>query len=161
MRLLAVVAGTLVVWLVTATQVPSRAHLPLEAVVVGAVVSQAFGCTSLELEPFDALCPWHHIHTGVDLAASIGTEVHSATAGSAITGYDPSGAGNYVVVIVDPHVRILYCHLAAFRVRSGDAVTPGDVIGLVGETGLATGPHVHLQIDIDGSAVDPASWLGP
>jgi murein DD-endopeptidase MepM/ murein hydrolase activator NlpD len=161
MRLLAVVAGTLVVWLVMATQVPSRAHLPLEAVVVGAVVSQAFGCTSLELEPFDALCPWHHIHTGVDLAASIGTEVHSATAGSAITGYDPSGAGNYVVVIVDPHVRILYCHLAAFRVRSGDAVTPGDVIGLVGETGLATGPHVHLQIDIDGSAVDPASWLGP
>jgi len=160
MRLLAVLAGALVIWLVTATQVPSRARVPLDSVVVGAIVSQPFGCTSLELEPFDALCPWHHIHTGVDLAASIGTEVHSATAGSAITGYDPSGAGNYVIVIVDPHVRILYCHLSAFRVRSGDAVTPGDVIGLVGETGLATGPHVHLQIDIDGSAVDPASWLG-
>ena len=160
MRLLAVLAGALVIWLVTATQVPSRARVPLEAVVVGAVVSQPFGCTSLELEPFDALCPWHHIHTGVDLAAPIGTEVHSATAGSAVTGYDASAAGNYVLVIVDSHVRVLYCHLSAFRVRSGDAVTPGDVIGLVGETGLSTGPHVHLQIDIDGSAVDPASWLG-
>jgi murein DD-endopeptidase MepM/ murein hydrolase activator NlpD len=46
-------------------------------------------------------------------------------------------------------------------VRSGDAVTAGDVIGLVGETGLSTGPHVHLQVDVDGSVVDPASWLGP
>lgn len=161
MRLLAGLVCGLVVWLVSATQVPSHAHVPLEGVVVGAIVSQPFGCTSLELEPFDALCPWHHIHTGIDLAAPIGTEVHSATSGSAITGYDASGAGNYVVVIVDLHVRVLYCHLSVFRIRSGDAVIPGQVIGLVGETGLSTGPHLHLQINVDGTAVDPASWLGP
>ena len=160
MRLLAVLAGAVVVWLVAATQVPNHTRVPVEGVVVGATVSQAFGCTSLELEPFDALCPWHHIHTGIDLAAPTGTDVHSATLGTAFTGNDPAGAGNFVVVIVDSHVRVIYCHLSAFRVRSGEPVAPGQVIGLVGETGLATGPHVHLQVDIDGTPVDPASWLG-
>jgi len=159
MRLLAVVAGGVVVWLVAATQVPSQTRLPVEGVVVGAVISQAFGCTSLDLEPFDARCPLHHTHDGIDLAAPSGTDVHSATLGTAFTGYDPAGAGNFVVVIVDSHVRILYCHLSAFHVGSGDAVTPGQVVGLVGETGLATGPHVHLQIDVDGAPVDPAVWL--
>jgi murein DD-endopeptidase MepM/ murein hydrolase activator NlpD len=160
MRLVAVVAGGVVVWLVAATQVPSHVRLPLEGVVVGATISQAFGCTTLELEPFDPLCPWHHFHTGVDLAAPAGADVHSATLGTAFTGYDPAGAGNYVVVIVDSHVRVIYCHLSAFRVGSGEPVTPGQVVGLVGETGLATGPHVHLQVDIDGTPVDPAPWLG-
>jgi murein DD-endopeptidase MepM/ murein hydrolase activator NlpD len=44
-------------------------------------------------------------------------------------------------------------------VRPGELVLPGQVIGLVGATGLATGPHVHFQVDIDGTAVDPALWL--
>jgi murein DD-endopeptidase MepM/ murein hydrolase activator NlpD len=159
MRLLAVCAGATVVWLVAATQVPSHSRLLLESVVIGATITQPFGCTNLELEPFDALCPMHHIHTGIDLAAATGTDVHSATSGIALTGYDPMGAGNYVVVIVDDHVRILYCHLSVFAVKSGDSVTAGQVIGLVGSSGLSTGPHVHLQIDIDGKPVDPASWL--
>jgi murein DD-endopeptidase MepM/ murein hydrolase activator NlpD len=149
------------IWLVAATQVPTRARLGLADVVVGAVVTQPFGCTSLALEPFDALCPLRHKHNGIDLAASMGTEVHSATYGVAFTGFDPSGAGNFVVVAEDGHVRLLYCHLSAFRVSSGDSVTPGQVVGLVGATGLATGPHVHFEIDVDGVPVDPAAWLGP
>ena len=64
-----------------------------------------------------------------------------------------------MVVVIDDHVRLIYCHLAEFRVRSGDAVMPGQLIGLVGATGLATGPHVHFQIDVDGTPVDPAAWL--
>ena len=159
MRLLGAVVGAIVVWLVAATQVPNHVRLPVEAVVVGAAVSQPFGCTNLELEPFDPLCPTHRLHTGIDLAAPPGTEVHSATAGIAFIGYDPTGAGQYVEVIVDSRVRILYCHLAAFRVRAGDPVTPGEVIGLLGATGMTTGPHVHLQVIVDGAPVDPASFL--
>ncbi|HKW69559.1 MAG TPA: M23 family metallopeptidase [Candidatus Dormibacteraeota bacterium] len=159
MRLLGAVVGAIVVWLVAATQVPNHVRLPVEAVVVGAAVSQPFGCTNLELEPFDPLCPTHRLHTGIDLAAPPGTEVHSATAGIAFIGYDPTGAGQYVEVIVDSRVRILYCHLAAFRVRAGDPVTPGEVIGLLGATGMTTGPHVHLQVNVDGAPVDPASFL--
>jgi murein DD-endopeptidase MepM/ murein hydrolase activator NlpD len=160
MRLLAILASGLAIWLVTATQVPTHIRLPLASVILGAVVTQPFGCTSLVLEPFDPSCPSRHTHTGIDLAARLGAEVFSATAGTAITGYDAGGAGNFVKVVVDDHVRVLYCHLSAFRVATGDAVTTGQLIGLVGATGLATGPHVHLQVDIDGEPVDPAWYLG-
>jgi murein DD-endopeptidase MepM/ murein hydrolase activator NlpD len=159
MRLLGIVAGGLALILVAATQVPSHVRLPVAAVVPGARVTQPFGCTALELEPFDPICPSRHVHTGIDLAAALGAEVFAATAGTAIIGYDPDGAGNFVKVVVDAHVRILYCHLSAFRVAQGDLVTPGELIGLVGATGLATGPHVHLQVNIDRVPVDPAWFL--
>jgi len=160
MRLVAIVAGAVVVWLVTAMQVPSHERMPVATVVIGAVISQPFGCTNLELEPYDPRCPSHHTHTGVDLAAPAGVDVHSATPGTALVGYDPAGAGNYVVVVLDDHVRAIYCHLSGFRVSSGDVVAPGQVIGLVGATGLATGPHVHLQINFDGKPIDPEVFLG-
>ena len=147
-------------WLVAATQVPSHVRLPVEGVVVGAVVSQPYGCTSLDLEPFDRECPTRHFHSGIDLAAPEGTGVYSATDGVAIIGYDPLGAGNFVSVRVDAHVRVVYCHLSAFRVSWGQQVTPGQLIGEVGATGLATGPHVHLQVDVDGVPVDPVTFLG-
>jgi murein DD-endopeptidase MepM/ murein hydrolase activator NlpD len=138
---------------------PRDVRLPLDGVVVGSVITQKFGCTSFELEPFDPFCPGHHIHTGIDLAAPTGTPVVSATAGTARTGFDPAAAGMFVEVFVDAHVRILYCHLSAFLVRSGESVSPGQVIGLVGMTGRATGPHVHFEIQVDGRSVDPAVWL--
>ena len=158
-RLLVIATLALVTYVVAATQVPSHVRLPVAAVVVGAKVTQAFGCTDVTLEPFDPHCPSRHFHTGIDLAAPAGTEVYSATAGTAYAGYDPAGAGEFIEVYVDSHVRILYCHLSAFRVESGHQVIPGQLIGLVGSTGLATGPHVHLQVDIDGSPVDPEVFL--
>jgi murein DD-endopeptidase MepM/ murein hydrolase activator NlpD len=159
MRILAIVVSGLVIWLVTATQVPAQIRLPLATVVPGAVTTQPFGCTTLVLEPFDPSCPSRHTHTGIDLAARLGAEVFSATAGTVMTGYDGGGAGNFVKVVVDGHVFVLYCHLSEFRVATGDQVAPGQLIGLVGATGLATGPHVHLQVDIDGVPVDPAWYL--
>ncbi|HEY0831730.1 MAG TPA: M23 family metallopeptidase [Candidatus Dormibacteraeota bacterium] len=161
MRLAAIAAVAIVTWLVAATQVPSHERLAVASVVIGAIVTQPFGCTDLRLEPFDSQCPTLHFHTGVDLAAPLGTDVFSATAGRAYVGYDPAGAGIFVEVVVDPHVRILYCHLAESRVSSGQEVTPNQLIGLVGATGLATGPHVHLQVDVDGSPVDPVTFLAP
>jgi murein DD-endopeptidase MepM/ murein hydrolase activator NlpD len=158
-RIAGIAAGVLVVWLVVAGQVPSHLRLPVEGVVVGAKVSQPFGCTSLELEPFDPFCPGRHIHTGIDLAAPSGTDVRSATSGIARVGLDPNGAGNYVTVDIDAHVRVFYCHLSEFRVHSGESVSPGQVLGLVGATGLATGPHVHFEIQVDGTSVDPVAWL--
>ncbi|HET7338519.1 MAG TPA: M23 family metallopeptidase [Candidatus Dormibacteraeota bacterium] len=159
MRILGALALALVTWLVAATQVPSHVRLPVTAVVVGGVVTQPFGCTDVDLEPYDPNCPTRHFHTGIDLAAREGTDVYSATDGKAVTGYDPLGAGQFVSVFVDSHVRVVYCHLSAFRVASGEQVSAGQLIGLVGSTGLATGPHVHLQVDIDGVPVDPAAFL--
>lgn len=147
-------------WLVAATEVPSHVRLPVEGVVVGAVVSQPYGCTVVDLEPFDPDCPTHHFHGGIDLAAPEGTDVYSATEGTATVGYDPFGAGNFVSVRIDARIRVVYCHLSAFHVASGQQVTPGQLIGEVGATGLATGPHVHLQVDINGVPVDPVTFLG-
>lgn len=158
-RPIAIVAAALGTWLVVAAEIPAQAHLPLDAVVLGARTTQGFGCTALELEPFDPQCPLHHFHSGVDLAAPAGTAVHAAAAGVASMGYDSRGAGNFVSVAVDGRTRILYCHLSAFRVRPGESVLPGQVIGLVGATGLATGPHVHLEVQVGGRPVDPAAWL--
>lgn len=160
LRVIGLVVVSAAVWLVLASQVPSHVKLPLTGVVIGAVVSQPFGCTALKLEPYDPFCPGKHVHTGIDLAAPVGTEVHSATSGVARLGFDPAGAGRYVAVTTDGHVRIFYCHLSGFRVLDGAAVEPGQVIGLVGATGLATGPHVHFEIEVDGTPVDPAAWLG-
>jgi murein DD-endopeptidase MepM/ murein hydrolase activator NlpD len=160
-RVLAIGGLGVATWLVAATQVPSHVRLPVDRVVVGAVVTQRFGCTDVDLEPYDPTCPTRHFHTGIDLAAPEGTAVYSASVGTAHTGYDPMGAGDFVSVVVDAHVRVVYCHLSEFRVGSGQQVAPGQLIGLVGATGLATGPHVHLQVDVDGVPVDPASFLGP
>lgn len=160
-RPLALVALSALTWLVVAAQVPGSLRLPIQAVVPGAVLTQRFGCTSVTVEPVDPRCLSHHFHSGVDLAARLGTPIHSATSGVVETGYDSRSAGSFVVVVVDSRTRILYCHLAAFRVRPGDVVSPGEVIGLVGESGLATGPHVHLEVQVGGRATDPVAWLAP
>ncbi len=159
MRTAGLLVAATTIWLVAASQVPSQVKLPVAAVVAGAVITQPFGCTSLALEPFDPFCPGRHIHTGIDLAAATGTPVHSATMGTAHLGFDAGGAGLYVVVTADAHVRLFYCHLSATTVRDGQPVTPGQVVGNVGATGRATGPHVHFEIQVDGASVDPAVWL--
>lgn len=159
-RLLGLLALGVATWLVAATQVPNHMRLPLAGVVPGAVVTQPFGCTELDVEPYDPACLSRHFHTGIDLAAPEGSPVYSATDGTAYIGYDPMGAGNFVAVRVDSHVRIVYCHLSAYRVSDGEFITAGQLVGLVGATGLATGPHVHFQVDVDSEPVDPVAFLG-
>jgi murein DD-endopeptidase MepM/ murein hydrolase activator NlpD len=159
LKVSAIGVAAVVVWALAAGKVAGEQRLPLTSIVPGAVETLPFGCTSLALEPLDPLCPGFHFHTGVDLAALAGTEVHAASTGIARAGFDPQGAGLFVAVAVDQHVRVLYCHLSQVRVVAGESVTPGEVIGEVGATGLATGAHLHFEVQVDGRAVDPVSWL--
>lgn len=147
------------IWMVGASRVTSQEKLTLAALVPGAVMTQPFGCSDLVLEPFDPYCPSHHVHTGVDLAARRGTPVHAASGGTATVRFDPGGAGLYVAVSADSHVRALYCHLSKTVIKEGEVVVPGQVIGAVGATGLATGDHLHFEVQVDGRAVDPVKWL--
>lgn len=158
-RFVALALVALVFWITAASRVPNYQRLALESIVPGAVETLPFGCTSFELEPVDPFCPGHHIHTGIDLAAPAGTAVHAAAAGTVRAGFDPGGAGIYVVELVGQHMRLLYCHLSRARVGTGGAVVPGDVIGEVGATGLATGAHLHFEVQADGRPIDPAAWL--
>jgi murein DD-endopeptidase MepM/ murein hydrolase activator NlpD len=159
MRVIAIGAAALLVWTAAASRVSSQQRLPLASIVPGAVVTLPFGCTPLVLEPVDLLCPGFHIHTGVDLAAPTGTPVRAAAPGTTVVGFDPARAGIYVMVIVDKHVRLIYCHLSRVMVPTGKPVAPGDIIGAVGATGLATGPHLHFEVQVDRRAIDPVMWL--
>jgi len=159
LRMVLIVAAVGLAWMCAASQLVDQTRLPLSAVVAGAVITQPFGCTTLDLEPFDPLCPARHVHTGVDLAAPSGTAVVSATAGLAHVAYDARGAGLFVAVDTAGSVRILYCHLFSSAVHNGEQVVAGQVIGTVGSSGLATGPHLHFEIQVDGRSVDPARWL--
>ena len=160
LRIVAVAGAAATVWTAAAANVPDVTRLPLTAVVPGAVIAQPFGCTELALEPFDPFCPARHVHTGVDLAAPLGTPVFAATSGVARVGYEASAAGLYVSVAYGGHVRILYCHLAIAAVRDGETLSPGQRLGEVGATGLTTGPHLHFEVQVDGRYVDPVKWLG-
>ncbi len=159
LRIVAIALLALVFWTTAASRVSSQQRLSLMSIVPGAVETLPFGCTAFALEPFDPFCPGLHIHTGVDLAAKEGTIVRAAAAGIARTGFDPGGAGIYVVEVIDQHVRLLYCHLLRVNVAAGESVAPGDVVGAVGSTGLATGAHLHFEVQVDGRAVDPVTWL--
>jgi murein DD-endopeptidase MepM/ murein hydrolase activator NlpD len=159
LRVAGICGAAALIWVVGASQVPSHEKLVLSAIVPGAVMTQPFGCSKLILEPFDPYCPSRHIHTGVDLAAPVGTAVRAAAGGTVSVGFDPGGAGLFVVVVVDRHVRALYCHLSAAVVGDAQQVVTGEVIGKVGATGLATGAHLHFEVQVDGRAVDPIVWL--
>lgn len=158
LRVGGVCVAAALIWMVGASRAPSHEKLTLTALVPGAVMTQPFGCSDLVLEPFDPYCPSHHVHTGVDLAAREGSPVHAASAGTASVGFDPQGAGLFVVV-ADSHVRILYCHLSVALVVGTQQVATGQVIGKIGSSGLATGPHLHFEVQSNGRAVDPAAWL--
>jgi murein DD-endopeptidase MepM/ murein hydrolase activator NlpD len=131
----------------------------LMAPVRGATLTQPFGCTALEIEPWSAECPSHHFHSGVDLAASLDTAIHAATGGSVSLQRERGGYGLYIVVTRDPQLSTLYGHLDWPLVQSGDVVAAGQTIALMGSTGNSTGPHLHFEVRIAGVPVDPLPLL--
>ena len=99
-------------------------------------------------------------HRGIDIAADMGSPVLSAAAGQTLhTGYDDSGYGKTVVIDHGYHVRTVYAHLSEIRVQRGAYVRRGDVVGLVGNTGKSTGPHLHYEVQIFGTPVNPANYI--
>ena len=97
-------------------------------------------------------------HHGVDYAAATGTPVHSIGDGVVIQkSYQPAGGGNYVKIKHNSIYTTSYMHLSKFALglRAGLHVRQGEVIGYVGATGLASGPHLDFRVYMGGTAVDP------
>jgi murein DD-endopeptidase MepM/ murein hydrolase activator NlpD len=96
-------------------------------------------------------------HKGVDYAARTGTPVKSAGDGEVIFCGNKGGYGQVMIVKHDDHYETLYAHLSDFKkgLGTGDRVKQGDVIGYVGQTGLATGPHLHYEFRVDGVHRNP------
>lgn len=101
-------------------------------------------------------------HQGIDLAAPKGTPIHAAAAGKVIAaGELAENNGRYgtSVIIETGSRQTLYAHLNSVAVKVGDRVTAGQLIGAVGETGFATGPHLHFEVRQDNRTIDPATVL--
>ena len=111
----------------------------------------------------DSSSLWATTHTGQDFAAAEGTPIVAVASGVVTqAGYDPAAdwAGNLTVVKLDDGTEIWYAHQSSIRVRTGDVVAPGAVIGYVGSTGNSTGPHLHLEVRPGGGdPVDPVPML--
>lgn len=98
-------------------------------------------------------------HKGVDYSAAIGTPVKSTADGTISFRGDKNGYGNVVEIEHGQKYSTLYAHLSGFKsnLKLGSKVKQGDVIGYVGNTGLATGPHLHYEFRIGGEHVNPLS----
>lgn len=121
-------------------------------------ITQTFGPTTVTLEP--PLGPYPHFHTGVDIAAPLGTPVMAAAEGIVVAvGHSAYGYGNYVVIAHGGGIATLYGHLLSTKAKYGDVVKRGQVIGLEGSTGLSTGPHVHFELRVNDQVVNPLPYL--
>lgn len=102
---------------------------------------------------------WETYHTGTDLACPAGTPIHAVAGGKVISTAYSSAYGNLTQIRLPDATEIWYAHQTTQRVSVGDVVGPGEVIGTVGATGNVTGPHLHLEVRIDGSDIDPVPYL--
>jgi murein DD-endopeptidase MepM/ murein hydrolase activator NlpD len=102
---------------------------------------------------------WGSLHPGIDIAAPIGTPIHAAAAGTVIYAGWEGGYGNFTMVDVGGGIVTCYGHQSAIAVSSGQSVGQGEIIGYVGSTGFSTGPHLHFEIRVNGTPVDPMGYL--
>ncbi|UYM04419.1 M23 family metallopeptidase [Solicola gregarius] len=103
------------------------------------------------------------LHDGTDFGVGCGTPVRSAEDGTVTQTYADSAYGNRVIVdhgdIAGSAVTTSYNHLTSWAVSAGEAVRRGDVVGYVGSTGYSTACHLHFMVEVNGSTVDPETWL--
>jgi murein DD-endopeptidase MepM/ murein hydrolase activator NlpD len=118
-------------------------------------VTSAFGWRA---DPFSGST---RFHGGIDVRAAYGQEVNSAGAGRVVFSGDERGYGTTVIVEHADGVRTRYAHLSAALVQKGDAVAAGAVLGRAGQSGRATGPHLHFEVIANGVRVDPATLAPP
>ncbi len=134
---------------------PLTRPMTFEEPVRGFAINSRFGMRRLGGEP------GVRMHKGVDIAAPTGTSVYSSAEGEIIRiGRQPSGYGNFIEMRHPNGMTTMYAHLSRIDVASGDRVSAGERIGLVGSTGYSTGPHLHFEVRRGGDQVNPARVVG-
>ena len=103
---------------------------------------------------------WGRTHTGIDLGAPTGTPIKAAAGGTVIFSGWKGTLGKLVVISHGNGVQTYYAHCSSLLVSSGDTVSAGQLIAKMGNTGRSTGPHLHFEIRVNGSAINPQSYIG-
>lgn len=119
-------------------------------------ISSPFGYRVLKLQDGSVS---KEIHSGIDIAAPMGSKISSALGGVVKFAGVVDGYGNTIIISHDNGMETLYGHCSKLEVKAGDKVEAKQEIGKVGSTGRSTGPHVHFEVRINGSAVNPMSYL--
>jgi murein DD-endopeptidase MepM/ murein hydrolase activator NlpD len=100
------------------------------------------------------------MHNGQDFRVPFGTEVYATGDGIVVeSGYSSGGFGNYVVIDHDYGLSTLYGHLSQIKVPKGTNVKRGELVGISGDSGLSSGPHLHYQVEEKGHAINPMNYL--
>jgi murein DD-endopeptidase MepM/ murein hydrolase activator NlpD len=102
---------------------------------------------------------WGRMHEGIDIGVGYGTPIHAAAAGVVVWAGWLGGYGNLVVIDHGNGLSTAYGHQEQVAVSYGQHVDQGQVVGYVGCTGHCFGPHVHFEVRINGSPVDPLGYL--
>ncbi|MDD4689429.1 MAG: peptidoglycan DD-metalloendopeptidase family protein [Eubacteriales bacterium] len=99
-------------------------------------------------------------HSGTDIAAPTGASILAAASGTVImAGYNSGGYGNYVVIDHGGGITTLYGHASSLCVSQGQFVNAGQLIAKVGSTGISTGPHLHLEVQVNGQRTNAMSYF--
>ena len=99
------------------------------------------------------------MHAGLDFRGPIGSPIHAAAQGKVTFVGTKAGYGKVVEITHGNGMLTRYAHMSAWRARVGQTVDAGDVIGLIGNTGRSTGPHLHFEVRIHDRAVNPRPFL--
>jgi murein DD-endopeptidase MepM/ murein hydrolase activator NlpD len=102
---------------------------------------------------------YRKFHTGVDFSVGYGTPIRASASGTVIYSTWMGGYGNVIIVDHGDGLSTLYAHQSSVAVGSGAGVSRGQTIGYVGSTGFSTGPHLHFEVRVNGSPVDPMGYL--
>jgi murein DD-endopeptidase MepM/ murein hydrolase activator NlpD len=102
---------------------------------------------------------WGQLHAGIDIAVPAGTPIRAAASGTVVLAAYTGGYGNYACVDHGGGVSTCYAHQSSYAVSSGQSVGQGQVIGSVGCTGHCFGDHLHFEVRVNGSPVDPMGYL--
>jgi murein DD-endopeptidase MepM/ murein hydrolase activator NlpD len=105
---------------------------------------------------------WGRLHAGIDIAAPGGTPIRAAQAGSVVwtqSEAESGGYGNYTCLDHGGGMSTCYAHQSSFATSAGAQVAQGDVIGYVGNTGNSFGDHLHFEVRVNGTPVDPMGYL--
>ncbi len=107
----------------------------------------------------DPVTHQYWLHTGIDIGVPEGTPVAAACAGTVLYSGWMTGYGNVVIIDCGSGISTLYAHAESLLVHEGEQVAQGQEIDLAGMTGWATGPHVHFEIRVNGTPINPAPYL--